>query len=381
MLTSAPLCDDKMTAPSRLRDAAKPTESWLNCGYQGVFPELVWRHLLATIIAMDVVLDIASSIAFWRLIYPIDRTPKTAFCAMPGQCAHTWKDIAALLPQWVTPDFLTHTDERIHVLTLGADVHWQSKHHSVHAWGGPVPSGSFYDLGNSVFVESPPFMFLVAASILSPIKLIAFGCELCGLYSFDSTQKRGFRKRKKPLTSVARIRQCLDEAKGCHGYNNALRALAHVVDNSASPMETFDAMCMYLPYRLGGYCLMRPHMNYEVRLNDRAARIALRGTCYLDMGYPKAHLDVEHHGKLDHSDPEDQASDRARVNALKEMGFEVIELTNDQVDDVIAFDYIIQRIARLLGKRIRKEYLGATKPRMALRRELREWNRSSGRIR
>ena len=329
---------------------------------------------------MNLVLDIASSTAFWRLVYPVDRTPKAAGCTIPGQCAHTWKDVAALIPKWATRDFLARTNGRIHVLTLGAGTRRQSKHHSVHVWGGSVPNGSFYDLGNSVFVESPPFMFLAAASILSPAKLIAFGCELCGLYSFDNTQKRGFRKRKKPLTSVSRIRQYLDGAKGCHGRNNALSALAHVVDNSASPMETFDAMCMYLPYRLGGYCLVRPLMNYEVRLNDRAARIALRGTCYLDMGYPKAHLDVEHHGKLDHSDPEDQASDRARVNALKEMGFEVIELTN-QVDDVIAFEYIIQRIARLLGKRIRKEYLGATKPRIALRRELREWNRSSGRIR
>lgn len=330
---------------------------------------------------MNLVLDIASSAVFWRLVYPADRTPQTAGCAIPGQCARTWKDIAALTPKWATSDFLAHTNGRIHVLTIGGSTRWQSERHSVHVWNGPIPSGSFYDLGGNVFVESPPFMFLAAARILNLAKLIAFGCELCGLYSFDNTQKRGFRKRKKPLTSVSCIRQYLDGAKGCHGRNKALTALAHVVGNSASPMETFDAMCLYLPYRLGGYCLEHPHMNYEVRLNDRASRIALRDTCYLDMGYPEEHLDVEHHGKLDHSNPEDQASDRARVNALKEMGFEVIELTNDQVGDVIAFEYIVQRIAKLLGKRIRKEYLGATKPRLTLRRELREWNRSSGRLR
>ena len=160
-----------------------------------------------------------------------------------------------------------------------------------------------------------------------------------------------------------------------------MSALSHVVDNSASPMETFDILALCLPYRLGGYGLPTPIMNCEVPLSSRAARIAKRHRCFADMCYGTIGLDLEHHGKLDHSSEEDVLSDRARVNALKEMGYEVIELTNDQVRDLMAFEYIIQRIAKLLGKRLKKSRLGATPERLAFRKQAFGWNQSSGRLR
>ena len=63
------------------------------------------------------------------------------------------------------------------------------------------------------------------------------------------------------------------------------------------------------------------------------------------------------------------------------MGFEVIELTKDQVSDLMAFEFIIQRVAKLIGKRLDKRKLGATPARLAFRREVFSWNRSSGRLR
>jgi hypothetical protein len=122
-------------------------------------------------------------------------------------------------------------------------------------------------------------------------------------------------------------------------------------------------------------------MNERIDLDDRAARIARRRKCYLDMGYLKYGLDVEHHGKLDHSSEEDRSSDRARVNGLREMGVEVVELTADQVGDLFAYEYIIERLARTMGKRLKKEALGATPERLALRKQLFGWNRSFGRTR
>lgn len=145
-------------------------------------------------------------------------------------------------------------------------------------------------------------------------------------------------------------------------------------------METFDEMTMCLPYRTGGYNIEQPSMNHLIRLSEKAERIAGRSKCYGDMCWPKAHVDVEHHGKLDHSSPEDALADRARVNGIEEMGYTVIELTGKQVSDLYSYEYIIQRIAKLLGKRIRKTYLGATPSRIALRQELFEWNHSFGRI-
>lgn len=234
---------------------------------------------------------------------------------------------------------------------------------------------------SGVYIESVEFMFLHAAQILDLETLIAFGDELCGLYSFDEREQRGFRKRSIPLTTRAQIAQFLDRSAGCLGVRKAQKALRYVVERSASPMETFDEMTMCLPYKLGGYCLLMPTMNQKVTLTLRARRIAGRDECYLDMGYLDFDLDVEHHGKYDHSGDEEKASDRARVNGLKEMGIEVVELTIDQVNDLIAYEFIVERIADLLHKRIRKEYKGAIPARLKLRKALAQWNSSSGRIR
>lgn len=251
----------------------------------------------------------------------------------------------------------------------------------MHAWSDPLPEGSFYQLNESVFVESPAFMFLHAATVLEPPKLIAFGDELCGLYSFDKFEERGFRKRKQPLVTKAQIESFLERAQGCRGVKDAVKALSYVVERSASPMETFDEMTMCLPCRRGGYAMYVPVMNQRIELSPRAARVARRNKCFLDMGYLEHNLDVEHHGKLDHSSDEERESDRERVAGLREMGIEVIELTYREVDDLVAYEIIVQRIAKIIGKRLRPADLGPTPARLELRKALFDWNKSSGRIR
>lgn len=334
---------------------------------------------------MDLVFDIVTSLEFWRRVYPLDRIPKP-----PGQesvtaCAYSLEDVRRLTPKWADSRFLEVGDGRLHVMAFDAAQRRKSKEHVVHIWSGPVPPGAFYRLNDSVLVASPSFIFLVAATMLNLPELIAFGCELCGRYSFDPNEKRGFRTRTKPLLTPERLGVFLAGARDCRGYRKAASAFSHVIGGAASPMETFDALAMCLPYRLGGYGLPVPIMNKKVELSKKAARIAKRSVCYADMCYcdedgDSMMLDIEHHGKLDHSSEEDQASDRARVNGLKEMGFEVIELTKDQVNDLMAYEYIIRRIARLLGKRIRKDKLGPIPSRIAFRKEVFAWNKSNGRL-
>jgi len=139
-----------------------------------------------------------------------------------------------------------------------------------------------------------------------------------------------------------------------------------------------------LAVSLRGYSLRKPIMNEAVELTSKAAHVAKRSVCYPDMCYIDAKrrlkVDIEHHGKFDHSIDDDWDSDRARVNGLKEMGFEVIELTNSQVKDLETFEIIIQRIAKLIGKQVRKEHCGATPARLEFRRAVIEWNRSYGRL-
>ena len=331
---------------------------------------------------MDLVLDIASSIEFWRQRYPGTRALRPPSSAKPTECAYSQIEIDRLAPSWVSDEFLAPTNGVFHSLAFEATRYRNRKTSCVHTWRGPIPEGSFYQLQPHVFVESPGFMFLHAATILNFTQLVAFGDELCGLYSFDKRSKRGFVMRDYSLTTTQKLAHFVKIAKGCRGSYNARMALQYLVDESSSPMETYDEMSLCLPYSRGGYHIEMPNMNYEVPLSPRAARIAKRRNCRLDMGYPNQKLDIEHHGKLDHLSDEDKESDFARVSGLKEMGYEVIELTHDQVNDLFALEYIIERIAKEhFHKRLRKDALGATSERLALRSDLSNWNRSYGRIR
>lgn len=330
---------------------------------------------------MDLVFDIASSVTFWRRHYPPNRAPKPALPVTSLDCAIHARHVCQLMPSWADSSFLEPTEGMFHALTTNRHQSGTTKHLVVHAWSGAIPEGSFYLLAPHVLVESPAFMFLHAATILDLPSLIAFGDELCGLYSFDNRVDRGFATRQKPLLTKEHLKHYLKQAFGSRGVKNALKALPHIVEQSASPMETFDEMTMCLPYLQGGYGIPQPVMNQCVPLEGKAARIAKRDTCYLDMGYLQHKLDVEHHGKYDHSSAAGMASDRARVNGLKEMGFEVVELTSNQVGDLFAYEYIIQRIARILGKRLRNDALGATPQRLALRKAIFTWNSSYGKVR
>ena len=318
---------------------------------------------------------------FWRKFYPPDRTPVPRFAIPTAKYAVNEPEAWNCCPLWLKAELQKSSEEILHTTVFKSAERRQSKTHRSHVWAGSIPEGVFYRLNDNVYVASPEFAFCAAASDLSLHKAIAFGDELCGRYSFDADAERGFRKREAPLTSVERIGEFLERARGVRGKQKAERVLRFIVNQSASPMETFDEMGFSLPYHLGGYGIATPVMNEEIPLGSKAAHIARRATVYADMCWSDCHLDVEHHGVYDHSKTVDQASDRARVNAMKEEGFEVIELTKDQVNDLYSFEYIAMRIARITGKRLDKSKLGATSGRLKLRREVFEWNRSYGRIR
>lgn len=247
-----------------------------------------------------------------------------------------------------------------------------------HVWSGPLPEGSFYDLGHGLYVSSPAFEFLFMAAKLDIRELVAFGYEICGLYAFDPDAERGFKTRSHPLVTKRQLARYLANASNCRGHRKAVRALRFIVERSASPMESTCVMLSCLPYSLGGYSLPAPLMNHRVQLSAAAQTIAKRKYCIADACYPKEKLDLEYHGRYDHDASAAFDSDRSRVNALIEMGYEVIELTSSQVRDLNQFEAIMRHVAKLLGKRIRSEGLGRTPARLEARKLLFDWNQRSG---
>lgn len=222
------------------------------------------------------------------------------------------------------------------------------------------------------------FMFLLMASRLSLLQLIALGHELCGLYGFDDSDPRGIRKREVPLATVSELSAFVGQAKGLRGHLKAERALRYVSNRSASPMETYDKMRFCMPLMYGGYALGPHEFNHEVVLDQQAARIARKSLCRIDHYWPSIGEGCEYQSEFDHLSPGDFSADRARINALRSMGYPIYELTHRHVSDIDQFEAVALMLAKKLHKKVPVARRGATPERIALRDALMDWNARLG---
>ncbi|MBO4352751.1 MAG: hypothetical protein J5818_04570 [Eggerthellaceae bacterium] len=319
---------------------------------------------------------------FWRKVYPAQRRPfgSASVAALDSvELASASGEVWELAPSWVTPGFLKPERGVLHVLSQSHGDHCRSKTHMVHSCEAPLPEGSLYALSDDVYVCSPEFVFLQLAQTLDLVQLIAYGFELCGSYAFDDQRERGFRKRKVSLVTLAQLTQFVESVRGMRGRKRALEALRYIQDRSASPMETVCALFLSLPYRYGGYGLPQLLLNSRIDVPYSLRALCPKGFVRADLRVPGKPFVLEYLGGYDHAGYVPMQSDRGRTVVLREMGYEVVELTSKQVWDLEAFEIIAKRVSKVFGKRIRSGELGSSNARMHLRFALRAWNDASGR--
>ena len=124
--------------------------------------------------------------------------------------------------------------------------------------------------------------------------------------------------------------------------------------------------------------MKKPLMNTPINLQGRASIITGKSKCIADLCWPEAKLILEHQGSFDHAGVRPYQEDRGRITALREMDYEVIEVTGLQVGDLFAFEAIALHIAEKLGKRLKRDELGVRPKRMSLREGLFAWNSRFG---
>ena len=330
---------------------------------------------------MDLIVSHMSSVDFWRHAYPPHKElkPPPTSPQLADELAVNDADVWSLAPSWVTPEFLEPEGGVLHVLAREGASRRTARHHVAHQWSGPIPNGGLYSFGNGAYVCSPSFAFLQMARTVNPYELVAYGCELCGRYAFDKRAERGFHMRKTPLATMEQLRQLVQDAPGTRGRTKALWALARIIEGSASPRETYVALLLTLPYRDGGYGLPRMKMNQRIDLSPASAALCGKRNVYIDLCYPDANLAIEYLGEHDHANGAAMRADRGRTFALEEDGYKVIEITAEQVNDIVTFEAIALRIAAQIGKTVKPAGRGATEARMELRRLLTRWSKSDGR--
>lgn len=254
----------------------------------------------------------------------------------------------------------------LNVMVANPDARRVSRITRPHVYRGPVPDSSFIPVADGLVVSSPEFCFLQMACVLSLIELIELGFELCGAYSLSETSivsehpdstKKGFYNRP-PLTNIKKLRAFVARMAGARGYKRASRALRHITDGSASPMETILVMLLSLPYKQGGYGLPIPELNARIIPAKSARRSASKIYYSCDLFWPDVNVAAEYDSDMFHTGAERISSDSRRRNTLASIGILVITVTNQQIRSIVEFGKIAHLLAASMGKRLRYKKQG-----------------------
>ena len=239
-----------------------------------------------------------------------------------------------------------------------------------HVFTGQTPLGSFLCDTDGLIVSSPEFCFYQMASTLSIVELIELAFELCGSYSLperlplhkqEQEPAKGFCNRR-PLTNLRKLKSYASKMSGVQGYRKVQRALQHVVQGAASPMESKLTMLLTLPYRFGGYGFTAPELNRCIEISRSAKVRASKKHYYCDLFWPDHQLAVEYDSNLFHTGPTRIARDSKRRNSLISLGITVITVTNQQMRNSREFEKVARQIAVCMDKRLqlkRPEFFNA----------------------
>lgn len=234
----------------------------------------------------------------------------------------------------------------------------------------PVQAGSVIRLDNEIYVCSPETAFLQYSVRLPSMSLMELGFELCGAYrtsrtgtipSYDAV----------PLTTASKLMDAILSAPAGNAPKKALECVRWIVDDSASVRETKLLILLALPRCRGGYGLGLPVMNLPVATTETAKRIYPVEFVKCDIAWPKAKVDVEYQSRYAHEGERARIRDSRRTNALGEMGWNVVAVTNEELDSLSACDAIASRIRKALKLKPRPTPKNYDALKQSLRWELR----------
>lgn len=312
---------------------------------------------------MGIFIGYESALEFWRSEHADARPSFSRALPSPKQAPDRKAiDLAAL------PSFGI-SGNPIHLVVANAAARSQSKLVTCHTASALPPDGSSLRISSNVLVSSPNLLFLQMARRLPLAELVLLGYELCGSYAPSETEDRGFRTRP-PLTSALSIQRFVDKAAPLAGIKAARRALRFVQDNSASPMESIQAMLLCLPRSLGGLGVGQAELNGVI---DRTAtgKPFPCGAFYRgDMVWRSHNLIVEYDSDLCHSGSEQIARDSKRRAALLAAGYTVVTVTKAQVLDARELEKVANLLIRKMGGKVRRQPYNALSRRYELRKAL-----------
>lgn len=244
------------------------------------------------------------------------------------------------------------------------------------------PPGSFRQTEHGFDVTSPEFTLLSLATHVSPNQLLMACYELCGSFAVFKPSKRAQQQldeaislqliapsygwervkdvngndtnlwKRTPLLNAADIAAFAKQAAGMRGVKQLRWAAERMTGQTASPFEVQASMLISLP-RVEGGLGMSIANNVRIPLSEAARSLYTRSCCYADIliesNTDSMGVILECQGRSAHGSEPASISDAERTTALTSMGYDVIQITYDQIKDKKSFEYLAELIHKKAG--------------------------------
>ena len=244
------------------------------------------------------------------------------------------------------------------------------------------PPGSFRQTEHGFDVTSPEFTLLNLATQVSRNQLLMACYEMCGSFAVFTPCKRaqqqldeaislklippdcGWKRvvdtkgngtnlwKRTPLLSAADIAAFAKQAAGLRGVKQLRWAAERMTGQAASPFEVQTSMLISLPRDEGGLDINITN-NVRIPLSDAARSLYDKTCCYADIliesNTDSMGVILECQGRSAHDGEAASLSDAERTPALTSMGYDVIQITYEQIKDTKSFNNIAELIHKKAG--------------------------------
>lgn len=243
----------------------------------------------------------------------------------------------------------------LHITVAEPNCRKRSKHLVSHVDRGTITPGSFCALADSVYISSPEKCFVQMAQTLDLVELIALGFELSGSYYFNPAMimrdpSHNLPQRPEPLTSPQKMLRFISKQSKTPGIKKARRAIQYVIEDTASPMETYVAMMLTLPFELGGYSLPKPEINHRIDIDKRVSHQAFTNYRKCDFYWPVQKVDLEYNSRQNHEGEEEDVRSSVRTVELSYGRIRVLPMRTWQFKQFRLLDAEAKTLAKLLGR-------------------------------
>ncbi len=232
-----------------------------------------------------------------------------------------------------------------------------------------LPARPFVDVGLGIYVCSPELCFCrLATAFKNPIEPALIGLKLAGTYRIANNKTSSATSTAKavPITSAKSLAISAERYKGAYA-TAAQVAARYVLDLSASPAESFIALVLTLPKRLGGFGLPAPVLNHKISTSHGLRQAVFGKAFYCDLFWPNAKLALEYDSDEFHTGSKKIERDARRRNALSSLGITVITATKRQIDNRDVLNQLATQLSKHLEIRMRIERVNKQKQSELLR--------------